>query len=208
MNKFTIQIISVIAFVIIAGAALYFGGVFGNSQNGEANFQGERTAERVQILKYSDYSCPACKAYVPFQKQLKEEFGDLVDIEYRHFPLAAFPHSNLASYSVEAARNQGKFAEMHDLIFEHQSDWSPGHINAEEYFTNLAEEIGLDVDQFLADLDSETIHQKVENQRQEGIRRTVTSTPSFFINGHKLRQNPQSYEQFKSIVELYMYRSN
>lgn len=210
MNKLTTQIIAVLAFVAIAVGALYYGGVFGNSQDSNSSAEANRSSEpkTVQILKYSDYSCPACAAYVPLEEQLKAEYGDLVEFGYRHFPLQSFRHSALAAYSAEAARNQGKFKEMHDMIFENQQDWSPGHVNAREYFISYAEELNLDIDQFEADLESEAIHDKVESHRQEGIRRTVNSTPTYFIDGHKLRQNPQSYDQLKSIVELYMYRSN
>src|SRR5690625_7811699 len=97
---------------------------------------------------------------------------------------------------------------MHDMIFEDQEKWAPAAADARAYFTGYAEELGLDIDQFVDDLESADIHQKVESQLQEGIRRTVNSTPSFFINSHKLRQNPQSYEQFNSIDDLYMYISS
>lgn len=205
MNKKTIQTVAFVAFIAVAGIALYVG----LSGNSTASSSGEeREARMVQILKYSDYSCPACKAYVPSQNELKREFGDKIQIEYRYFPLSGFQYSRLAAHSVEAANSQGKFKEMHDLVFENQQVWTQG--NALEHFTNYANEIGLDMEQFEQDLESEEIHNRVESQRQEGIRRQVNATPTFFINGQKLRQNPnpQNYEQFKSIVELYMYRSN
>ncbi len=202
MNKKNIQIIALIAFVVIAGGVLYYG-LSNNSGNGSANV--ERQAQKVHILKYSDYQCPACKAYVPAQEQIKQEFGDMVEIEYRHFPLSSFQYSTLASYAAEAAREQGNFKEMHDMIFEYQEVWSQG--DARNHFMDFAQEIGLDMEQFEADLESEVIHQRVESQRQEGIRRQVNATPTFFFNGQRLRQNPQTYDQFKSMVELYMYRS-
>ncbi|TVQ04495.1 MAG: hypothetical protein EA359_06330 [Balneolaceae bacterium] len=208
MNKLSIQIIAFIGFIAIAAAALYYGGVFDNSNDQAPSSAAERTAQKVQILKYSDYSCPACKVYIAAQEQLKAEFGDLVEIEYRYFPLESFPHSMLAAQSVEAAKLQGKFREMHDLVFEYQAQWSPRQSDAMEYFTRFAEDIGLDMDQFMADLNSDQVRANIENQRQEGIRRTVNATPTYFIDGHKIRQLPQSYDQFKSIVELYMYRSN
>jgi len=206
MNKLSIQIIGLVAFVAIAGAALFYGGVFDNSQESSATDNSERTARTVQVLNYSDYSCPACRAYAPMTERLKEEYGDLVQVEYRHFVLGSFPHSRLASHAAEAAREQGMFNEMHNLLYEYQEQWSARQADAREYIIGFAEEIGLDMDQFLEDLESEEIHNLVDAHREEGIRRTVNSTPSFFIDGHKLRQNPQSYEQFKSIVELYMYR--
>jgi protein-disulfide isomerase len=202
MKNKPVQIALFVAFLLIAGGALYYG----LSGNSAADDRGERTAQKVEILKYSDYSCPACRDMVQPVKQLKEDFGDMVEIRYRHFPLSGFQFSRLAAHSVEAAREQGHYQEMHDLIFENQAEWSRG--NAPELFEGYAEEIGLDMDQFRSDLESEEIAERVEYQRQEGIRRTVNATPTFFVNGRKLQQNPQSYAQFKSIVELQMYRSN
>lgn len=206
MNNKTVQIALVVIFLIVAGGALYFG-LSGDSENQASSSAADtQTAQKVEILKYSDFQCPACQSYVPAEKQLEEEFGDLVEINYRHFPLSGFQFSRLAAHSAEAAREQGKFEEMHDLIFENQQEWSQG--GAEQLFQSYAEQIGLDMEQFREDVESEEIAQRVESQRQEGVRRTVTSTPTFFVNGRKLQQNPQNYEQFKSIVELYMYRSN
>ena len=203
MNKKIIQLAAFIAFIGVAVTALYYGGVFGNSNQQNAN-NAQRVAQDVYILKYSDYSCPACGAYIPLEEQLKQEFGDKIEIEYRYFPLESFPFSHLAAYAVEAANQQGKFEEMHNIIFENQSEWS--RRNGREQIMGYAEQIGLDMEQFREDLESEEVRQTVESQKQEGIRRTVTSTPTYFLNGQKLRQNPQSYEQFKAIVELYMYR--
>ncbi|MDZ7720090.1 MAG: thioredoxin domain-containing protein [Balneolaceae bacterium] len=205
MNKKVIQSVAFIAFIGVAITALYYGGVFGNSSS-QSQDNTQRTAQKVHILKYSDYQCPACKAYIPLQEQLKAEFGDMIEIEYRYFPLRGHQYADLAARAAEAARQQGKFEEMHDLIFEYQEQWSQG--GARDYFFDFAEQIGLDMDQFESDLESEEVQQTVNSQLQEGIRRTVNSTPTFFLNGQKLRQNPQSYEQFKAIVELYMYRSD
>ncbi|PKD43159.1 DsbA family protein [Rhodohalobacter barkolensis] len=203
MNKKNIQIIALVAFVVIAAGVLYYG-LNNNSDNGSATAErGE--PQKVHILKYSDYQCPACKAYIPAQEELEREFGDMIEFEYRHFPLSGHQFAELAARSAEAAREQGKYKEMHDLIFEYQEAWSQG--DARNYFTDFAEEIELDMEQFEADLESEEIRQRVESQRQEGIRRQVNATPTFFINGQRLRQNPQNYDQFKSMVELYMYRS-
>lgn len=207
MNKLSNQIIAFFVVVGIAVAALYFSGVFSGSNNSSTDSATtDRTARTIEILIYSDYSCPACKMYDPLTQQIGREFGDNVILNHRHFILGSFPHSDIAHRAVEAARLQDRFYDMHDLAYEFQADWSPGHVNAREYFIELAEEIGLDMDQFLADLDSDAVAQTIESHVQEGRRRTVNSTPSIFIDGHKLRQLPQSYEQYKSIVELYMYR--
>lgn len=205
MNKKVIQSVAFIAFIGVAITALYYGGVFGNSST-QTQENAPRQAQEVKILKYSDYQCPACKVYVPLEEQLKAEYGDMIEIEYRHFPLRGHQFADLAARATEAAREQGKFEQMHDLVFEYQEEWSQG--GAREYFFDFAEQIGLNMNQFENDIESEEIRQRVNSQLQEGLRRTVNSTPTYFLNGQKLRQNPQSYEQFKAIVELYMYRSD
>tara|TARA_R100001143_G_scaffold63597_1_gene73285 strand:- start:30955 stop:31581 length:627 start_codon:yes stop_codon:yes gene_type:complete len=207
MNKLSNQIIAFFVVVGIAVAALYFSGVFtdGNGTSSESETT-ERTARTIEILIYSDYSCPACKMYDPLNQQIGREYGENVILTHRHFVLGSFPHSEIAHRAVEAARQQGRFYDMHDLAYEFQADWSPAQVDARQYFIDLAEQIDLDMEQFMADFDSEEVAQTIESHSLEGRRRTVNSTPSIFIDGHKLRQLPQSYEQYKSIVELYMYR--
>jgi len=187
--------------------SIFLTGCSGDGDNKTASSDSSnQTAQTVEILKYSDFQCPHCRTFVPMEEQLKREFGDMVQITYKHFPLRGFQYSRLAAHSAEAAREQGKFHEMHDLIFENQAEWSRG--NAREHFESYAEQLNLDMQQFREDVESDEIAARVENDRQEGIRRTVTSTPTFFVNGRKLQQLPQNYDQMKSIVELYMYRSN
>jgi len=203
MSK-TVQTGLLVAFVVIAVAALAYG-LTGNSSADQTTSQNTEP-QKVKILKYSDYQCPACKTYVAPVEQLKNEFGDMVEVEYKHFPLESHRFAQLAGYAVEAARNQGKFKEMHDIIFANQEIWSNG--GARDHFLSYAEELGLDMEQFKKDLESEEVHTVVEQNKQEGIRRQVNATPTFFINGVKIRQNPQSYEQLKAMVEMFMYRGN
>jgi len=202
MSK-TVQTGLLVAFVVIAVAAISYTLSNGSSEQAEAQ---NTEPQKVKILKYSDYQCPACKKYVQPVEQLKQEFGSLIEVEYKHFPLNSHQYARVAGHAVEAARNQGAFEEMHDIIFANQEVWSNG--GAEEYFITYAEELGLDVEQFKADLESEEVHARVEQNKQEGIRRQVNATPTFFINGVKIRQNPQNYEQFKAMVEMFMYRGN
>lgn len=204
MNNKNVQIALFVLFVAIVGGALYYT-LSGQNNSGDTQAQANQP-QKVEMLKYSDYSCPACKIYHGANKMLEEEYGDLVDITYRHFPLDSFRYSRLAAYSVEAARNQGKYQEMHELIFEYQEVWSQG--DAREQFIDFAEQLDLDMEQFEADLESEEIHALVESQKREGERRQVRATPTYFINGQRVQQLPQNIDQFKSLVELYMYRSN
>src|SRR5690625_8027164 len=92
MNKLSTQVIAVVVFLIVAVGALYYGGVFGNSNSSaeETASQQERTAQKGHVLKYSDFSCPACKAYTTVENQLKAGFGDKIENEYRAFPTGSF----------------------------------------------------------------------------------------------------------------------
>lgn len=151
------------------------------------------------LIEYSDFQCPACGAYYPLVKQLSQEFGDKVRFVYRHFPLEQHKNAELAAFAAEAAGKQGKFWEMHDLIFDNQREWSDSE-DARALFAKYAASLNLAAEQFQKDIDSAEVKAKVEKDYQGGLAAKVNSTPTFFLNGKKL-QNPRSYEEFKKILE-------
>lgn len=157
---------------------------------------------KVTIVKYSDYQCPACKYFVDIEKKLKEEYGSTIEITTKHFPLNMHEYAQLAGRAVEAAGQQGKAHEMHDIIFEGQEQWARG--NAEGTFIGYAKELDLDVQQFRSDLNSAEMQRIVMEEKKEGMNLNVSSTPTFFINGEKLDRNPRTFEAFKTIVDKYM----
>ena len=153
----------------------------------------------VIIVEYSDTECPFCKQFHPTMVQLLEEFPNDVRWVYRHFPLPQHGRAPLAAQASEAAAVQGKFWEMHDLIFESQHLWS-SQANVRDIFVSYAEALELDVAQFESDLDAKGTIDKVRDNYTSGVRSGVNSTPSFFLNGQKLR-NPSNYEEFKGLIE-------
>lgn len=154
---------------------------------------------KVVLVEYSDFQCPACASYYPLLKKLSQDFGDKIKFVYRYFPLRQIHrNADLASYAAEAAGNQGKFWEMHDKLFDGQRTWSEQR-NAQETFMQYAEALGLNKEQFQKDMDSDLTKEKVESAFQSGLKSDVDSTPSFFLNGKKIK-NPTSYEEFKSII--------
>lgn len=161
--------------------------------------KGNRNASTT-IIEYSDFQCPACGAYYPITKKLVEEFGDTVVFAYRHFPLSSI-HKNaeLAARAVEAAGKQGKFWDMHDMIFEHQKEWSDQK-DAKEFFMKYSAVLGLQEDQFKRDIDSKEVRDKINADYQGGLQLKVNATPTFFLNGKKL-QNPRDYKEFKSLIQ-------
>jgi protein-disulfide isomerase len=161
------------------------------------NFKGNSESS-VVLVEYSDFQCPACGAYYPLLKALVEEFGSEMQFVYRHFPLPQHQHAELAGRAAEAAGQQGKFWEMHDLIFENQTSWANLR-NTEEVFTQYAVQLGLDMEKFKTDLDSKELKEKVRRDYSSGLSSGVNSTPTFFLNGVKL-QNPRSYEEFRNAI--------
>ncbi len=152
---------------------------------------------KVTLIEYSDFQCPACGAYYPFVKQLGQEFKN-VSIIYRHFPLTQHTNARPAAQAAEAAGQQGKFWEMHNMLFDNQTAWS-GSAAPEEIFTAYAKTLGLDTAKFKIDSNSQAAKTKIEADYQNGASE-IDGTPTFFLNNKKI-QNPQNYEDFRSIIQ-------
>lgn len=157
---------------------------------------------KVTLVKYSDYQCPACKYFHNIEVELKKAYGDELKIVTKHFPLSMHAYAQVASRSVEAARKQGKYDEMHEMMFAGQEQWSRG--NAETIFIGYAQSIGMNVAQFRSDMNSADMNRIVMADRREGRDLGVGSTPTFFINGDLIEKNPPNVEQFKALVDKYM----
>jgi protein-disulfide isomerase len=153
----------------------------------------------VVIVEYSDFQCPACRTYYPILREITTEFGDRVAFVYRYFPLSSI-HANAApaAWAAQAAANQGKFWEMHDLLFEKQSEWE-NEANVLPLFESYASLLGISVDQFKADFSSKQVRDFVKAQELSALKFGLAGTPSFFINGVQI-QNPTSTESFRAII--------
>ena len=155
---------------------------------------------RVTLVEYSDLQCPACKAYEPILQKLLEEFPDDLRLVYRHFPLlSVHPNAEEASWAVEAAGVQGKFWELHDLLFEKQSEWAT-LADVKSAFDGYARELGLDIDKFTSDYNSKEIRGLVESDRLSGEQARLNSTPSFFLDGERISA-PSSFDAFSQLIQ-------
>ncbi len=154
----------------------------------------------VVVTEYSDFQCPACKSYYPIFRQLVQEYGDRVTFVYRHFPLTGIhPNAEFAARAAEAAGKQGKFWEMHDLLFEKQNEWE-GASDIAGTFKNYAKLLDLSVEQFDTDWRSKEVKNLVTAERVHALKIGLQGTPSFFINGVQI-QNPSSLEMFRQIIQ-------
>lgn len=155
---------------------------------------------KVTLVEFGDFQCPACAAYEPMVRQVAAENKDTLQVVFRHFPLTQI-HRNalLAAKASEAAGVQGKFWEMHDMLYDHQKEWSEA-LNARELITSYAQTLGLNVKQFSADVDSSAIEEKILAEYKEGGKLGVQGTPTFFVNGKKI-ENPQSVDAFNALIK-------
>lgn len=178
-----------------------------SGQNEATAQQTEQSTAKVTITEYSDYQCPACAYYHPIVDSLKQEFGEDLKVEYKYFPLNSHQYAALAARAAEAAKAQGKFLEMHSMLFENQRQWSSSN-NPISTIISFARTLELDMEKFSDQLNAAETQRTVMEEREEGRQLGVSSTPTFFINGEKIEQNPQTYSGFKKLVESYMNQTN
>lgn len=155
---------------------------------------------KVVLVEYSDFQCPACAYYHGMLKSVIPEFSNHIAFIYRHFPLSQHDNALITAYAAEAAGIQGKFYEMHDLIFAGQGEWSNmSNSQAEAKMIEYAEQLSLDVDKFKSDISSKEVEAAVKQDLQSANEAGVNSTPSFYLNGQKIT-NPSNNEAFREII--------
>ena len=127
-----------------------------------------KVSSPVVLEEYGDYQCPPCGILFPVLKQIEHEYGDQVRFVFRHFPLTKI-HTNamMAAQAAEAARNQGKFLQMHDRLYGTQNAWKD-LADARPMFIGYARELGLNVEQFTRDMDSAAVAQRIASDMQRG----------------------------------------
>ncbi len=134
----------------------------------------------VTLIEYADFECPYCGQTEPVVRDLVATFGNELRYVFRHLPLSeVHGHAQLAAEAAEAAGAQGKFWEMHDLLFEHQDALDVRSLNA------YAEQLGLDMERFTKALRTRKYAPRIANDVEEADESGVTGTPTFFVNGRR-----------------------
>jgi len=149
---------------------------------------------QIAVVEFSDFQCPFCGRVTPTLKQIEREYGEQVRIVFKHLPLRMHSKAPAAHAAAEAAHRQGKFWEMHDLIFANQREMS------ETKYVEYAEQIGLDMDRFKRDVAAADVKSKVDADAAEAQKLGVTGTPGFFVNGRFL-SGAQPFAAFKSLID-------
>jgi Na+/H+ antiporter NhaA/predicted DsbA family dithiol-disulfide isomerase len=133
----------------------------------------------LTLVEFMDYECPFCARVSGVGDELRAHFGDDLRYVVRHLPLKVHPHAELAAHAAEAAHRQGRFWEMHQLLFEHQDRL------AYDDLVLHAAELGLDLEQFITDLEDETLRERVVDDEASAEDSGVRGTPTFFIGDQR-----------------------
>lgn len=155
----------------------------------------------VMLEEFGDFQCSACGILHPMLDDLKHAVGPRVVIVFRQFPLVS-AHANAmsAARAAEAAGLQGKFWELHDLLFENQKNWAQLP-DPKSVFLDYASKIGIDVAKFQSDLTNPAIDERIALDRERGRWIGVTSTPTLFINGREVAVQSLTPAKLRQLVD-------
>ena len=139
----------------------------------------------VHLEEFGDFQCPPCGMFHPILQKMHEEFGNRLHITFREYPLPTHQHAVAAASAAEAAGIQGKFWEMHDLLYENQDAWKDV-FDVRPIFEGYAKKIGIDVERYKRDLDGDLVGQRIFQDGRRGHSLGVSGTPTVFINGREV----------------------
>jgi protein-disulfide isomerase len=132
----------------------------------------------VTLVEYGDYECPYCGAAYPIVKELQSRLGDGLRFVFRNFPITtSHPHAEQAAESAEAAAAQGRFWEMHDVLYENQARLRDPDLRG------YGEQLALDLERFDKELAEHVHAARVREDFMSGVRSGVNGTPTFYVNG-------------------------
>lgn len=140
---------------------------------------------KVIFVEYGDFQCPGCGGMHPTIKTITEKYKDQMTFVFRNFPLTqAHPNALVAASAAEAAGLQGKYWEMHNMLFENQASWKNASVKDRvDIFAKYAQTLDLDIDKFKTDIASENVSKKISFDLSIGKKINVSSTPTFYLNG-------------------------
>ena len=135
----------------------------------------------VTLEEFGDFQCPPCGALEGPLRQIERDYASSLRVIFRNFPFTNHEHAHEAAYAAEAAGLQGRFWEMHDLLYREQSVWAKSS-DVQSLFDAYAGMIGLNLERFKKDVSGEQVKAKVEGDRKRGEALGVRNTPTIFIN--------------------------
>ncbi len=202
----------VIAAILSLGLLVGLFAVAGNKPKATVDFDGNpfevqdddwirgSKSAKVTLIEYADFQCPACRSYTPILSQLEKKYENNLRVIFRHFPLITIhPNSMAAHRAAQAAGLQGKFWQMHDILYQRQDQWASLR-NPVPTFESYARELSLDIDKYNTDYKSQAVFDAISKGQKSGNKLGVSATPTFILDG-KLIDNPASFDDFAALIE-------
>lgn len=140
----------------------------------------------ISLEEFGDFECPPCGQFHPVLKKIHEEFGDRMRVSFRQFPIVTLHHHALAAASAaEAAGLQGKFWEMHEMLYDNQKTWHE-QFDVRPIFEGYAKQLRLDVERFKRDINSDLVARRITEDGKRARSLGVSGTPTVFMNGREM----------------------
>src|SRR6266498_5643006 len=152
------------------------------------------------LEEFADFQCPPCSNFAGFTEELLKQYDSRLRIVFRNFPLPGHEHAREAALAAEAAGLQGRFWEMHDVLYREQAFWSYAP-NARGLFESYAGTIGLNLDQFRKDIDSEKAKERLDSDHARGDSLGVKLTPTIFINNQPVEPKDKNPEGVRAAID-------
>jgi protein-disulfide isomerase len=156
---------------------------------------------KVTIIEFGCYSCPYTKKAEPIVKEILKEYGNKVLYVYRDFHIPKHPGSEIRAVAAECAKDQGKYWEFHDILFERQEE----NLTSDS-LKQIAVSLGLN-DSFNPCLDTMKYLNETNKDFQDGLKAGVTGTPTFFINDKETIVGPKPFRYFKTIIDAQLKKN-
>ncbi len=193
-----------VAIIVILGGIFFFSNSGKNNPTSGSSSQPTNHVEglgkdNVTLVEYGDYECPYCGEYFPIVKQVQQTYNDQIYFQFRNLPLTQIhPNAFAGARAAEAASLMGKFWQMHDLLYENQSQWVNSS-NPETQFISYAQQLGLNTAQFQQNFASGTVNDLINADvaafSKLGLQE---ATPTFILDGKQIQPQAtvSSFEQF------------
>jgi len=153
----------------------------------------------VTLEEFGDFQCPPCGQFAGFAEELLKEYDSRLRVVFRNFPLPGHEHAREAALAAEAAGFQGKFWEMHDTLYREQTSWSKAP-NTRELFESYALTLGLNMEQFKKDMDSDKAKERVDSDHALGDSLGIKVTPTLFINKRAMEPQEKNPEGVRGAI--------
>jgi predicted DsbA family dithiol-disulfide isomerase len=154
----------------------------------------------ITLEEFGDFQCPPCGNIAVFIDELVKEYDPRLRLVFRNFPLSNHGYAREAALAAEAAGLQARFWEMHDVLYREQSVWSNAD-NARELFESYAGMLGLDLNQFKKDMDSDKARQRVEADEARGNSLGIKATPTLFVDNREMGPNDRNPEGARRLID-------